>query len=75
MINGLRLRLRMTRWQVDRVPETGSTNADVAAAARAGAAEGLVVAADHQTAGRGRLGRSWDTPREPGWRCRCCCGR
>lgn len=56
----------MARWQVDRVPETGSTNADVAAAARAGAAEGLVVAADHQTAGRGRLGRSWDTPRGAG---------
>ena len=53
----------MTRWRVDRVPETGSTNADVAAAARAGAAEGLVVAADHQTAGRGRLGRTWETPR------------
>jgi len=56
----------VARWQVDRVPETGSTNADVAAAARAGAAEGLVVAADHQTAGRGRLGRSWDTPRGAG---------
>lgn len=41
---------------------TGSTNADVAAAARTGAPEGLVVAADEQTAGRGRLGRSWGTP-------------
>ena len=41
---------------------TGSTNADVAAAARAGAAEGLVVTADEQTAGRGRLGRDWATP-------------
>lgn len=39
--------------------ETGSTNADAAAAARAGAAEGLVVVAEHQTAGRGRAGRSW----------------
>ena len=56
----------MTRWRIERLPETGSTNADVAAAARAGAAEGLVVAADHQTAGRGRLGRSWDTSRGAG---------
>jgi BirA family transcriptional regulator, biotin operon repressor / biotin---[acetyl-CoA-carboxylase] ligase len=39
--------------------ETGSTNADVLACARAGAAEGLVIAAEWQTAGRGRLGRAW----------------
>jgi BirA family biotin operon repressor/biotin-[acetyl-CoA-carboxylase] ligase len=41
---------------------TGSTNADAADAARAGAAEGYVVVADEQTLGRGRLGRSWATP-------------
>ena len=41
---------------------TGSTNADVVAAARAGAPPGLVVTADEQTAGRGRLGRAWGTP-------------
>lgn len=46
------------RW----VPETGSTNADLLAAAAAGAAEGLVLVADHQTAGRGRLDRSWVAP-------------
>jgi BirA family biotin operon repressor/biotin-[acetyl-CoA-carboxylase] ligase len=32
------------------------------AAARSGAAEGLVAVADHQTAGRGRLGRVWEAP-------------
>ncbi|MDE0654830.1 MAG: biotin--[acetyl-CoA-carboxylase] ligase [bacterium] len=44
------------------VAGTGSTNADLLAAARAGAPEGLVLVADHQTAGRGRHGRSWVAP-------------
>jgi BirA family biotin operon repressor/biotin-[acetyl-CoA-carboxylase] ligase len=42
--------------------QTGSTNADVAAAARAGAPEGTVHTTDLQTAGRGRLDRSWESP-------------
>jgi BirA family transcriptional regulator, biotin operon repressor / biotin---[acetyl-CoA-carboxylase] ligase len=46
--------------------ETGSTNADVAAAARAGAAEGLVVVAERQGAGRGRLDRRWESPARAG---------
>ena len=48
------------------VAETGSTNADVAAAARAGAAEGLVVVAELQTAGRGRADRTWQAPLRSG---------
>jgi BirA family biotin operon repressor/biotin-[acetyl-CoA-carboxylase] ligase len=39
-----------------------STNATAARRAREGAAEGLVVATEHQTAGRGRLDRGWVTP-------------
>jgi BirA family transcriptional regulator, biotin operon repressor / biotin---[acetyl-CoA-carboxylase] ligase len=39
--------------------ETGSTNADLLAAAGRGAPEGLVLAAETQTDGRGRLGRAW----------------
>ncbi|MES1205299.1 MAG: biotin--[acetyl-CoA-carboxylase] ligase [Pseudomonadota bacterium] len=44
------------------VPACTSTNDIAAAEARAGAAEGLLVTADEQTAGRGRLGRTWHSP-------------
>jgi len=47
---------------VRRVAETGSTNTDLLALARAGAPEGVVIVTDHQTAGRGRLGRVWEAP-------------
>jgi BirA family biotin operon repressor/biotin-[acetyl-CoA-carboxylase] ligase len=43
---------------------TGSTNADAVAWAADGAPEGALVVADHQTAGRGRWGRTWLS--EPG---------
>ena len=46
------------RW----VAETGSTNADALALARDGAPEGIVLVADHQTAGRGRRDRRWEAP-------------
>jgi BirA family transcriptional regulator, biotin operon repressor / biotin---[acetyl-CoA-carboxylase] ligase len=48
--------------QVRVVAETGSTNADLAEAARTGAGEGLVLIAERQRAGRGRLDRSWQAP-------------
>jgi BirA family transcriptional regulator, biotin operon repressor / biotin---[acetyl-CoA-carboxylase] ligase len=46
------------RWLV----ETDSTNRYLLDAARSGAPDGLVVVADHQRAGRGRLGRTWSAP-------------
>ena len=49
-------------WDVRRIDETDSTNRVVLDLARAGEPEGVVVVADHQTAGRGRLGRVWQAP-------------
>ena len=46
------------RW----VATTGSTNSDALALARDGAPEGIVVVADHQSAGRGRRARTWVAP-------------
>ncbi|MFI1185465.1 biotin--[acetyl-CoA-carboxylase] ligase [Streptomyces californicus] len=49
------------------VESTGSTNTDLAERARAGAAgEGAVLIAEEQTAGRGRLERSWTAPPRSG---------
>jgi BirA family biotin operon repressor/biotin-[acetyl-CoA-carboxylase] ligase len=46
------------RW----LAETDSTNRYLLDAARSGAPDGSVVVADHQRAGRGRLGRAWSAP-------------
>ena len=53
------------RW----VAETGSTSADVMGLARQGEPEGIVLVADHQTAGRGRAGRTWTAPPGAGLLC------
>jgi BirA family transcriptional regulator, biotin operon repressor / biotin---[acetyl-CoA-carboxylase] ligase len=44
------------------VAETGSTNSDLLGEAKHGLAEGAVLAAETQSAGRGRLGRHWVSP-------------
>ena len=49
-------------WDVRRTADTTSTNADLLALARSGEPEGVVLVADHQTAGRGRLDRTWEAP-------------
>jgi BirA family transcriptional regulator, biotin operon repressor / biotin---[acetyl-CoA-carboxylase] ligase len=54
-------------WREIRVVErTGSTNADLAELARGGAEPGLVLVAEEQTSGRGRMGRSWTAPPRSG---------
>jgi len=46
--------------------ETSSTSDVASALARGGAEEGTVVVADKQTTGRGRVGRSWESPSSVG---------
>lgn len=44
---------------IEVVRQTGSTNADLLGWAERGLQEGAILVAEEQTAGRGRLGRSW----------------
>src|SRR5262245_29276692 len=47
---------------IERYVKTRSTNDLARQQARAGGPEGLVILADQQTAGRGRMGRAWAAP-------------
>ena len=58
--NGLNCRL--IGQTVVALTETDSTNAQARRLAEEGAIEGTVVVADRQSAGRGRLGRRWESP-------------
>ncbi len=55
--------------RLDLRSETASTNTDALAAAGNPDADGLAVLAEYQTQGRGRLGRSWLSPRGAGVLC------
>jgi BirA family biotin operon repressor/biotin-[acetyl-CoA-carboxylase] ligase len=61
---GARLSTRWLGRAFEWHAECASTNDLAAERARAGAPTGLVVAADAQTSGRGRLGRTWHSPAE-----------
>jgi BirA family transcriptional regulator, biotin operon repressor / biotin---[acetyl-CoA-carboxylase] ligase len=50
-------------FQLRRFDAVGSTSDEVKQLARAGAAEGMIVTAEVQNAGRGRRGRTWVSPR------------
>lgn len=49
-------------WTVRWMETTGSTNADLLQAALNDAPNRVVLVADHQSAGRGRLDRTWEAP-------------
>jgi BirA family biotin operon repressor/biotin-[acetyl-CoA-carboxylase] ligase len=49
-------------WRVEHFEEINSTNTYVSVKAKEGASEGLVARADYQSAGRGRLDRTWEAP-------------
>ncbi len=53
---------RLPGWRVEVLEQAESTNAEVARRFQEGADEGLVIVGEHQTHGRGRLGREWVTP-------------
>ncbi|MFF8830419.1 biotin--[acetyl-CoA-carboxylase] ligase [Streptomyces sp. NPDC015131] len=69
-LNAASLRRALVRpgalWtSLDVVPATGSTNSDLGARA-ASLPEGAVLVAEEQTAGRGRLDRTWSAPARSG---------
>ena len=52
----------MIQFEIRHLAEVSSTNTVALEAAKQDAPEGLVIVADHQTAGRGRPGRQWLSP-------------
>ncbi len=52
--------------EVEVVDQSPSTNAELGHRARNSDADGVVLVAEHQTAGRGRLDRTWTTPARSG---------
>lgn len=56
------LRTKIVGRKVRFYPSVGSTNVIARTMAAGEADEGLMILADEQTAGRGRLGRRWDAP-------------
>jgi BirA family transcriptional regulator, biotin operon repressor / biotin---[acetyl-CoA-carboxylase] ligase len=58
--------MTLLKPKVLRFESLPSTNTELARMASEGAAEGLVILADEQTAGRGRLQRAWSSPKGAG---------
>ena len=56
-------------WRIEHFDEIDSTNTWVAQRASEGASEGLVAFADFQSAGRGRLERTWESSRDSSLLC------
>ena len=58
--------MTLLKPKVLRFESLPSTNTELARLASEGAAEGLAIVADEQTAGRGRLQRAWSSPKGAG---------
>lgn len=56
------LSTRVLGQKIDCLSVTDSTNTEVKKLAESGAPDGSTVTAEHQTGGKGRLGRVWDSP-------------
>ena len=63
---GIRRHLRHTQLQIEYSPSVTSTNTLLKTRAAQGAPHGLVLAAAHQTQGRGRMGRTFYSPADTG---------
>ena len=58
--------MKVFKPRILRFESLPSTNTELARQASEGAAEGLTIVADEQTAGRGRLQRAWSSPKGAG---------
>ena len=59
---GATLQTELIGCEIEHHHQVVSTNDIAIARGKAGAAEGTLVIAEHQTAGRGRYGRKWEAP-------------
>jgi BirA family biotin operon repressor/biotin-[acetyl-CoA-carboxylase] ligase len=59
----------MLQFTIRHLPEVSSTNTAALDEARKGASEGLVITTDYQTAGRGKPGRQWISPKSKNLLC------
>jgi BirA family biotin operon repressor/biotin-[acetyl-CoA-carboxylase] ligase len=66
LVREKRENLSVPAWDPILLAETSSTNDVAREQARKGARNGFLVAASRQTAGRGRLGRGWESPPDRG---------
>jgi len=48
-------------FTVEVLPQVDSTNSELMRRVRAGQTDPVLLVAEHQTAGRGRLGRAWES--------------
>ena len=59
---GTTLQTALIGCKIEHYPQVASTNDIAIARGKTGAAEGTLIIAEHQTAGRGRYGRKWEAP-------------